>query len=277
MKKTAVYIGLLGFAFWALLVVSPATAKEEEDFKDLKVDVLKPFEKADPDKVGISEVKAEMLKKADHVIVEGVDDPPRIKDEADLDDFDEPKIKVDKVKPFDERDVFSRQTLPLAGEKEFAGALEFQDLDDTLEGRLEADEGNPGNSSDAEIVENVFQFEHVTGNDMLGAPLFNQPLDPRTVTVRKGDARLDTNGMFHADLSGVLVDHMVQPGFQMGAVIFCGDGREAHRTGLFPLDDLGNMKIEESMVFPPDCVAPAVTFVGPEGMMTGVAGGFPVD
>ena len=279
MKKTGIFIAFLGLAFLALplLLVGPAMASDE-DFKDMKVDVLKPFEKADPDEVGISEAKVEQLKKAAHVIVEEVEEPPRIKDEEDLDHFDEPKIKAHKVKPFDEANPFSRQALPLAGEKELAAAIEFQGLDDFPKDLTDVEEDEDNSvSADAKVVENVFQFKHVTGNDMLGAPLFNRGIDPRSVTIRKGKLQLDTNGNFQAELSGIEVDSRVESGFQIGAVIFCGDGREVHRTGLFPVDDWGNTKIEEPMVFPSDCVAPAVLFVGPEGMLTGAAGGFPLN
>lgn len=260
--------------FTAPLVFStPSQAKDGDEVKDKKVDILKPFEKADPGTVGISEVKAEQLKKAKHVIVEGVKEPPRADD--DIEGFKEPKVDTKKVKPFDKLDAFSRAALPLAGETEIAGALEFQDLDDTLKGKSELPLHE--NSADAKIVENVFQFSHVTGNGRLGAQLFNQGVDPRSVTMQKGITQLDTEGTFQADLKGVQVDNLIEPGFQIGAAVFCGDGREVHRTGLFPLDEAGNTRIEEQMLFPSDCAAPAVLFMGPEGMMIGAAGGSPLE
>ncbi|MEM5788659.1 MAG: hypothetical protein AAGU11_15210 [Syntrophobacteraceae bacterium] len=275
MMKRVVFLSFLGFAFLAMafLATGPAMASDK-DLKDPGVDVLKPFEQPDPGKIGISEVKVRQLKKAEHVIIREIKEPPRIRDE--IDKAQEPNIAVAKVKPFDKRDLDSRKALPLAGETEFAGALEFQDLDDTLEGRVRADKGLPKNSADVKRIENVFQFKHVAGNDKMTAPLFNRELDPRVVSIQKGSAELDTAGNFKAGLNGISVDSMANPGFLMSASVFCGDGREVHRTGLFPIDETGNMAIQEQMMFPPDCVAPAVLFSGPEGMLTGAAGGVPM-
>lgn len=273
MKKIVRIFLVLALSAAPLVFSTPSPAKDGDVEKDKKVDILKPFEKADLGTVGISEVKAEQLKKAKHVIVEGVKEPPRADD--DIEGFKAPKVDTEKVKPFDKLDAFSREALPLAGETEIAGALEFQGLDDTLKDET----GLPlhKNSADAKIVENVFQFRHVTGNGRLGAPLFNQGVDPRSVTMQKGITQLDTEGNFQADLNGVQVDNIIEPGFQIGAAVFCGDGREVHRTGLFPLDETGSTRIEEQMIFPPDCAAPAVIFMGPEGMMIGAAGGSPVE
>lgn len=138
--KRVVFLAGLVMAVLALqmLAAAPAAAGDGDDLKDMEVDVLKPFEEAEPGTVGISDVKAEQLKKADHLLIKETR-PPEADDEERIDNFKEADIKVDKVKPFDKLDEFSRQTLPFATEKEFAGALEFQDLDDALDGKFDAD------------------------------------------------------------------------------------------------------------------------------------------
>ncbi len=150
MKKIVFSAGLIvTLVAMPLLIAAPPTAAQElDEIEDMRVEELGPFEKADPGEIGISEVKAEQLKKATHTIVKRVR-PPRINGER-LQDFKEPNINVKTVKPFDKRDLLSPLALPLP-EKEFAAALEFQDLDDRLRGRTRVEQDH-GLSADAPLV-----------------------------------------------------------------------------------------------------------------------------
>jgi hypothetical protein len=113
---------------------------------------------------------------------------------------------------------------------------------------------------------------NVVGNTVSGAPLFNVPSDLELWDLRAGRTVLRSNGAFSANLFGLTVGGLVASNIDVAADIFC-DGVLVHSTGFFLTNELGDVRIRDSVVMPRTCVAPTVLFVNANESWIAVAGG----